>query len=329
MEGESVRSCEGESKTEVEKLRSCEVGILLIFAPSHLLTLSTSIFCFCCILCSGCGYTIQTRANLPFETISIGTIENKTSEPKLQDRCHVALAETFSQHGYEVSSIARYRLQGEIYRFELIPTTEVNLAATQYQIVMKGSFKLVDTESGKSIPLGADSPFITYFNANTTDPLEEIMTQKELAEASAMANLAQTLVSLVTYNTPKNFASLLFKPDDIKNVEGLIVKLRDSKDPLSEYLRDQFTPDLQRKIDAYNQFDYSAKELKTALANALNSIIQNKDIFDEKRFAHVMLSDETMQLIRQNAQGGNRVKLNRILLEEAYPDELQKPAGNR
>ena len=236
----------------------------------------------------------------------------------------MALEETFSQYGFEVSSSARYRLQGLIYLFELLPTTEVNLAATQYQIVIKASFKLVDTESGKSIPLAADSPFITYFNANPTDPLEEIMTQKELAEASALANLAQTLVSLVTYNTPKNFAILLFKPDDIKNVGGFIIKLRDAKDPLSQYLRDQFSPDLQRRIDAYNEFDYSAKALKTALANALNNIIQNKDIFDEKRFAHIMLSDETRQLIRQNAQGGNRVKLNRILLEEAYPDELAK-----
>ncbi len=301
------------------KKRFVDFLILLLTACSLPLT----------FLLSGCGYTIQSRSTLPFETISIGKIENTTAEPKLQDKCHVALAETFAQYGYDVSSFGRYRLQGVIYRFELIPTTEVNLAATQYQIVMKGSFKLIDTESGKSIPLGADSPFITYFNANPTDPIEEIMTQKELAEAAAMANLAQTLVSLVTYTTPKNFASLLFKPEDIKNVEGLVIKLKDAKDPLSQYLRDQFAPDLQRQIDAYNKFDYSVTALKTALANALNNIIQNRDIFDEKRFAHVMLSDETRQLIRQSAQGGNRVKLNRILLDEAYPDELAKTAGNR
>ena len=45
----------------------------------------------------------------------------------------------------------------------------------------------------------------------------------------------------------------------------------------------------------------------------LNNIIQNRDIFDEKRFAHIMLSDEAMQLVRQNAQGVNRVRLNRML----------------
>lgn len=272
---------------------------------------------------------MQTRATLPFETISVGTVENKTSEPKLQDRLHMTLAETFAQYGFEVSSSARYRLEGEIYHFELVPTTEVNLTATQYQIVIKANFRLIDTESGKAIHLAADSPFITYFNANPTDRIEEIMAQKELAEVSALANLAQTLVSLVTYNTPRNFAYLLFKPDDIKNVEGLIIKLRAAKDPLSQYLLDQFSPEDRRRLDAWTSFDYSAKELKTMLANELNNIIQNRDIFDEKRFAHIMLSDEAMQLVRQNAQGVNRVRLNRILLEEAYPDELAKTAGNR
>src|SRR5208283_1585506 len=321
----------------------CEPGLIgrgnLILIASRLLrrfTLRNDSFLCClllitayCLVLSGCGYTLQTRASLPFETISVGKIENKTSEPKLQDSCHVALAETLSQYGYEVSPFARYRLEGQIFRIELVPTTEVNLTATQYQVIIKAGFKLLDTESGNSIPLAGDSPFITYFAANPTDTLEEIMAQKELAEASAMANMAQTLVSFVTYNTPKNFAGLLFKPDDIKNVEGLAIRLRDAKDPLSQYLRDQFTPDLQRQIDAYNAFDYSAGALKTALANALNIIIRDRDIFDRKRFAQVMLSDETLRLIRQNAQGGNRVKLNRILLEEAYPDELAKTAGNR
>ena len=299
------------------KKRFVEFLILLLTVSCLLLT----------FLFSGCGYTIQTRATLPFETISVGTVENKTSEPKLQDRLHETLAETFAQYGFGVSSHARYRLEGEIYRFELVPTTEVNLTATQYQIVIMASFKLVDTEGGKSFPLAANSPFITYFNANPTDRLEEIMAQKELAEVSALTNLAQTLVSLVTYNTPKDFAYLLFRPDDIKNVEGLIIKLRDAKDPLAQYLRDQFSPEGRRRIDAWSAFDYSEKELKALLANELNNIIQSRDIFDEKRFAHIILSDETMKLIRQNAQGINRVRLSRILLDEAYPDELKKIGG--
>jgi hypothetical protein len=327
MEGENVRSCEGENKTEVGKLRSWEVGILLIFSPSHLLTFSTSIFCFCCILLSGCGYTLQTRSNLPFDDIWISKIENKTHEPKLEDRLYLALAKNFMQYGFSLNSRARYRIEGDIYYFELLPTTEVNLTATQYQVVMKVRFNVIDTESGKSIHLAADSPFITYFGA--TGRIEDIMTQKELAEDAFMANLAQTLVSLVTYTAPKNITSLLFQPGDIKNVEGLIIKLREANDKVSEYIRAQLSSEVRRRIDAWTSLDYPADELKAPLSKELNSLIENKNIFDEKRFAGIKLSDEALRLIRQNAQGFNLERLNRMLLEEAYPGELAKTAGNR
>jgi hypothetical protein len=164
-----------------------------------------SLFTVLSVLLSGCGYTLQTRANLPFRTISVGTIENKTSEPKLQDRFYEALATSLSEYGFEMDPSARYRLEGQIYYFELLPTTEINLTATQYQIVIKGNFKLVDTESGKSINLAANSPFVTYFNANPAGRLESIMTQKEIAEESSLTNMSHALVSLVVYNTPKDF----------------------------------------------------------------------------------------------------------------------------
>src|SRR5271157_1232074 len=111
---------------------------------SNRLLLLISYFPFLIFLLSGCGYTIQTRANLPFDTIAVGKIENKTLEPKLEDKFHLSLAQTFSQYGFSISPSARYRLDGEIFRFNLLATTEVNLTATQYQVEMLVSFRLVD-----------------------------------------------------------------------------------------------------------------------------------------------------------------------------------------
>lgn len=287
----------------------------------RVLLLTVNFLCFAFLL-SGCGYAIQTTTNLPFESISIGEIENKTHEPKLEDRLHAALAQNFLEYGFGISSQAKYRIEGEIYYFELLPTTEVNLTATQYQVIIKVRFKLTDTETGKTIHLAADSPFITTFGA--AGRLQDIMTQKEIAEDSAMVNLSQTLVSLVVYTAPKNFAWMLFKPDDIKNTEDLITKLRDAKDPLSRYLRDQIAPGVLRRIDAYTPLDYSLNDLRTALANELNNVIQTRDIYDEKRFAGIKLDKEALRLVGRSAEGFNRVRLNRILLEEAYPDDLAK-----
>ncbi len=289
---------------------------------NFLVSLLTSCFLLLLFLLYGCGYSIQTKANLPFDTIAVGKIQNKTLEPKLEDKFHLSLAQTFSQYGFSISPSARYRLDGEIFRFNLLPTTEVNLTATQYQVEMLASFRLVDTETGNVMPLVANSPFITYFPA--TGRIEFIMAQKELAEVSAMSNLSQSLVQRIIYDTPKNFTYLFFKPEEIMDVGALTVKLREAKDPLSQYLREQLNPDVLRQIDAYNPFDYSATTLKAALVTQLNTLIQNKEIFDKKRFASLTLSDETERLIRQNPQGLNLVRLNRVLLEEAYPGVFAK-----
>lgn len=267
---------------------------------------------------------MQSKANLPFQTVSIGKIENKTLEPKLQDKLNQALSTTFAQYGLEISDNARYRLDGEIRDFELIPTTEVNLTATQYQINLSSSFTLTDTESGKKIPIVPSTRFITYFSA--LGRIEYIMAQKEIAEVSALTDLSQSLVSSIVYNTPKYFTDLLLLPEEMTGLRGLIVKLRDAKDPVSQYLRKEFQPATLRQIDAFNPLDYSSASLRSALTGELNNVIQNKYVYDEQRFAGVALSDKTRRLISENPQGLDRLRLNRMLIEEAYPNEFTRGA---
>lgn len=150
-----------------------------------------------CLLLFGCGYTIQTKANLPFDTIAVGTIENRTREPKLQDMFGKALAETFAEYAFSVSPSARYRLEGTITKFELRPLVEQDLVATQYEVVIEANFRLIDTVSGAVTPLVAESPFITYFS--TIGRLENVLAQKEVSTASAMKNLAQEVARRIIY----------------------------------------------------------------------------------------------------------------------------------
>jgi outer membrane lipopolysaccharide assembly protein LptE/RlpB len=149
------------------------------------------------LLLTGCGYTIQTKANLPFDTIAVGTIENRTREPKLQDMFGKALAETFAEYAFSVSPSARYRLEGTITKFELRPLVEQDLVATQYEVVIEANFRLIDTVSGAVTPLVAESPFITYFSS--IGRLENVLAQKEVSTASAMKNLAQEVARRIIY----------------------------------------------------------------------------------------------------------------------------------
>jgi hypothetical protein len=270
----------------------------------------------------GCSYSIQTKANLPFDSIAVGKLENKTLEPKLQDRFSRSLAETFAEYGFKVNSSARYRLEGEITRFDLEPLAEQNLVATQYKVVIKANFRLIDTASGRSVPLVAESPFITYFSS--AERLENVLAQKELSTVSALKNLSQEVVRVISYNTPKNFAYLLLTASDIKDLKGLIVKLRDSKDPVSIYLREQLSPNMRQMLHEYAESKIPPDKIKPALVDEINTVIEGVSIFDEKRFAHIALTEETRKLIKQNPGGLERIRLNRLLIEEAYPDEIAK-----
>ncbi|MCL5236881.1 MAG: LPS assembly lipoprotein LptE [Nitrospirae bacterium] len=268
---------------------------------------------------TGCGYTLQTRADLPFDTIMVGRIDNKSLEPKLQDNFNRVLAETFAEYGFRVGR-SRYVLEGEISGFELKPVAEQSLVAAQYEVVIKAGFRLIDKESNRSVPLIANSPFVTYFGS--TGRLESVLAQKELSTISALKNLSQEVVRQITYNIARNFAYLSLSAADIKDAGSLALKLQEPKDPVSRYIREELSYDSRKLVDDYDRFEYPSDSLKNTLAGELNAVLQKPSFYNERRFAHIDLTDDTRQLIRQDPRGVERTRLNRLLLEEAYPDEI-------
>ncbi len=50
-------------------------------------------------------------------------------------------------------------------------------------------------------------------------------------------------------------------------------------------------------------------------------------LYTPERFAHVALSDRLLDFLHQDPQGHTRIRLNRLLLEAAYPDEIAKSPG--
>ena len=157
-------------------------------------------------LISGCGYTLQGRSDLPFDNISLGTIENSTVEPKLQDRMSRLLAETLMEYGVDVRPSAANRIEGTISQFNLTPVSEKSLSAIEYQITVVGDFRLVDVKTQKSQPLlSVSSPFITYFRSSGT--LVSVLAQKEAASESALRDLSRELVRRMIYKQPAKAAT--------------------------------------------------------------------------------------------------------------------------
>jgi subfamily B ATP-binding cassette protein MsbA len=116
--------------------------------------------------------------------------------------------------------------------------------------------------------------------------------------------------------------SSLFRVDDIKDPALLASQLKDPQDPLSHYVRTQLSHYTVEMLDSYDGSGSPSPALQNALVHDLNHILQGTALYDERRFSRVVLSEEALRLIEQNPRGEERIRLNRILLEEAYPQEL-------
>ncbi len=150
-----------------------------------------------CLFLNGCGYTMQSRSNLPFQEIDLGRVENKTHEPKLEDRLARAIGSVFPEYGFDISPNSRYRLECDINAFTMSVLSEVGLTAAEYQISTAVTIRLVDTGSGKITVINPVSPFITFFRS--TGRLESVMAQKELATDRAMRDVAQRAAQELIY----------------------------------------------------------------------------------------------------------------------------------
>ena len=115
-----------------------------------------------------------------------------------------------------------------------------------------------------------------------------------------------------------------FYPTDFKDQNSLLVKLYNAQDPISKYLHEKLS---KQTLQLLNEFNYSktiSKTLQQALLNELNQALEDEKLYNEQRFAHiVIMKGETRKLIKQKTNKGSRlIRLNRLLLEETYPNEI-------
>lgn len=145
---------------------------------------------------AGCGYTIQGRSSLPFDSISIGNIVNKTFEPKLQDRMQTALADELLKNGFKLESNSPYRINGIINAFEMRTLSEKSGTAIEYEVIIKGDFKLTEP-SGRTRDLRNHGVFIVSFSSS--DSLQSVIASKEKAIEKALKDFSSEIAASIIY----------------------------------------------------------------------------------------------------------------------------------
>ena len=116
---------------------------------------------------------------------------------------------------------------------------------------------------------------------------------------------------------------LLLSEEDLKDPGSLGVKLQDTRAVISQYIAAQLSAGTQQLLDEYDGISHPSAELQKALLDDLNRLLQVGPLYDAESFADIELSEQSQEFLAQNPKSGETlVRLNRLLLADAYPYEL-------
>jgi hypothetical protein len=118
---------------------------------------------------------------------------------------------------------------------------------------------------------------------------------------------------------------------DVADAAGLATAWK-SGDPVSAYLVSLLSPAAAAQIGAYVAKAAPSRPLLRALLEGLNAAVAAAGLYEESRFAGIALRDATRALLNQKPPGyplsaPQQERLNRLLLEDAYPNFVTRGAA--
>jgi Tat protein translocase TatC len=115
-----------------------------------------------------------------------------------------------------------------------------------------------------------------------------------------------------------------FAQRDLRHAGDIATRLRNPTDALSQHLASRLSEAGKKELQAYDSAKLPSRALRSALVDDLNRITEGECIHTPERFAHIKLTDEALEWLQQKPRGKDLIRLNRLLLEEAFPTELAK-----
>jgi len=112
-----------------------------------------------------------------------------------------------------------------------------------------------------------------------------------------------------------------FSASDL-NLSAFANKLNQPANPVSIYVKTNLSASTLAALKNYSSAN--PLPLQTNLLQSLNALISSNSIYDAQRFAGVTLRPETQKLLALNPSGDALSHLNRLLLDDAYPQEISR-----
>lgn len=110
---------------------------------------------------------------------------------------------------------------------------------------------------------------------------------------------------------------------DLKDPAKLTGRLKSPRDSVTRFMREQLRPEEREFLDREGT-GAGANALLLAVTEGLNRIIRGPLLYERKRFEGVALSPDMIRLMEDSRKASHVALLNRMLLDEIFPDELHK-----
>lgn len=120
--------------------------------------------------------------------------------------------------------------------------------------------------------------------------------------------------------------SPLLRPDDLKDPAGLAGKLETGREALSRRVWGRFSEEGKERLRGSGSLPIAPSTQKAVLTGELNRQLEAGDLHNPQEFTGIGLSAEVKSLLDQKLRAGGLVYRNRLLLEDAYPDEIARRA---
>jgi len=198
----------------------------------------------------------------------------------------------------------------------------------------------------------ADGTYLSYIRAHYNrstqiDPpfFQELLRSKKEIDQNYTTNLlARMAFNLLdrpftalgdAIEKERRVGNSFFTEKDFSDWSGLTTSLRQGEPPssLSKYLFENLSKTTQEALSR----NESTPAIRRTLAKELNQILEKElagagpdkrePLYTPERFKDLKLSDTTLAFVKQNPQSHTRIRLNRLLLEEAYPGKIAKSMG--
>ncbi|MBI2437357.1 MAG: LptF/LptG family permease, partial [Lentisphaerae bacterium] len=132
--------------------------------------------------------------------------------------------------------------------------------------------------------------------------------------------------------------SFLVGPDDILDMDAFAQILAEAPDPLTDFVQAHLSDNTLEWLERYeglpsraardegarHAFSVTTTGLAAALSADLNRLIGGPCLYTPERFAGVNLSNNTRILLDHQPSGDELLRLNRMLLEDAFPSLLAR-----